>query len=442
MNPPLTAHATAAAIRAGTTSAREQALAAIARIEALDPAINAVPVRDFERALAAADAADARLAAGDTAPLLGVPMTVKEAFDIAGLPTHWGFAEHRNNIATTDAHAVARLKAAGAIILGKSNVPKGLGDWQSVNSIHGRTNHPLDPARTPGGSSGGGAAAVAAGMVPIELGSDVGGSIRVPAHFCGIWGHKPSWNAISSDGHRYPGTDGAETVLGVIGPLARDPQDLALMTDLLATLPLPRPAARARRVLVLTQHPETRTAHAVTEGVERAAAALARAGVEVVRDSDLLPDLTRQHAAYGDLLNVTFARSNPALHHTLPSLLKWLSMLDAQARSTRAWGVLFGEFDAVIAPPAATQAFAHDHSPLADRTLDIDGTPGPYDAHLAWAGLATYPGLPATCMPVGLIDGLPTGVQVITNLHQDHRAIEIAALIAEHLSPSPQGAIA
>ncbi|UUL83552.1 amidase family protein [Sphingomonas qomolangmaensis] len=434
--PPSTAHAIAAAIRAGTTTAREQALAAIARIEALDPAINAIPVRDFDRALAAADAADARLAAGDTAPLLGVPMTVKEAFDIAGLPTHWGFAQHRDNIAVTDALAVQRLKAAGAVILGKSNVPKGLGDWQSVNSIHGRTSHPLDPTRTPGGSSGGGAAAVAAGMVPIELGSDIGGSIRVPAHFCGVWGHKPSWNAISTYGHRYPGTDGAETVLGVIGPIARDPQDLARLVDLLTTLPLPRPQTPPKRVLVLTEHPEARTAHAVVEGVERAATALERVGVEVVRSSDLLPDLARQHAGYGDLLGVTFARSDPSLHATLPSLLKWLSMLDAQARNTRAWGALFAEFDAVIAPPAASQAFAHDHSPLADRTLDIDGTTAPYDAHLAWAGLATYPGLPVTCMPVGLAGGLPTGVQVIADLHQDHRAIEVAALIHQQLEAS------
>lgn len=424
--------AVAAAIRAGETSARAETEAAIARIEAGDGAINAVVVRDFDRARAAADAIDARAATADAMPLLGVPMTVKEAFDVEGLPTHWGFAQHAGNIATSDAEAVRRLKAAGAIVLGKTNLPKGLGDWQSVNSIHGRTNHPIDPARTPGGSSGGSAASLAAGYVPIEMGSDIGGSIRVPAHFCGIWGLKPSWAAISSDGHRYPKTDGAETVLGVVGPMARSGEDLAVMLDLLSALPLPPPRP-TRRVLALTQHPETLTAAACVEAIERAAEALARAGIEVIRDHPALPDLARQHEAYGKMLNVVFARSQPDLHHTMPTLLAWLSWLDAQARSTRAWAALFEEVDAVIAPPAATLAFPHDSRPLAERTLDIDGVESPYDAHLAWAGLATYPGLPACVVPVGRFDGLPGGVQVMCAPHCDHDAIAIAQIIDTQL---------
>uniref|UniRef100_UPI00402B0579 UMG-SP-1 n=1 Tax=uncultured bacterium TaxID=77133 RepID=UPI00402B0579 len=424
-----TALATAAAIRSGATTARAETEAAIARIEALDGAINAVVVRDFDRALAAADAADARIQAGDTAPLLGVPMTVKEAFDVEGLPTHWGFRQHAGNIATSDAEAVRRLKAAGAIILGKTNVPKGLGDWQSVNSIHGVTNHPLDPTRTPGGSSGGSAAALASGMVPLELGSDIGGSIRIPAHFCGVWGLKPSWGAISSHGHRYPGTNGAETPLGVIGPMARSPDDLAAMLDLLATLPMPRASRPPRRVLAITDHPAIRTSAVCRDAVDTAAEALAGAGIEVIRSTDLLPDLARQHHAYGQMLSVAFARSDPTLHASLPNLLTWLSWQDAQARNTRAWGRLFGEVDAVIAPPAATQAFAHDHAPQANRTLDIDGVASPYDAHLAWAGVATYPGLPAVVVPVGTANGLPVGVQVITDFHRDHDAIATAALI-------------
>lgn len=428
-----TALATAAAIRAGETSARAETEAAIARIEAGDGVINAVVVRDFDRARAAADAIDARGPAGDAMPLLGVPMTVKEAFDVAGLPTHWGFPHHAGNVATSDAEAVRRLKAAGAVILGKTNLPKGLGDWQSVNKIHGRTRHPLDPDRTPGGSSGGSAASLEAGYVPIEMGSDIGGSIRVPAHFCGVWGLKPSWSAISSLGHRYPGTDGAETVLGVVGPMARSGDDLAAMLDLLVELPLPRTDRPPARVLALTAHPATPTAAACIEAVERAAEALARAGVEVIREHPALPDLARQHEAYGKMLNVVFARSQPDLHHTLPTLLAWLSWLDAQARSTRAWGALFGEVDAVIAPPAATLAFPHDGRPLAERTLDIDGVESPYDAHLAWAGLATYPGLPACVVPVGRFDGLPGGVQVICGPTRDHDAIAIARLIDTQL---------
>lgn len=425
-----TALETAAAIRAGATTALAACEAAVARIEERDGTINAVVVRDFDRARAAARALDA--AGPDDRPLFGVPMTVKEAFDVAGLPTHWGFTQHAGNIARSDAEAVRRLKAAGAIILGKTNVPKGLGDWQSVNSIHGRTNHPLALDRTPGGSSGGSAAALAAGYVPIELGSDIGGSIRVPSHFCGVWGLKPTWGAISSLGHRYPNTDGAETVLGVIGPMARSGDDLAVMLHLLSALPLPR-STRAHRVLALTEHPATRTADACVEAVERAAEALASAGVEVIRDHPALPDLARQHDAYAKMLNVVFARSQPDLHHTMPSLLAWLSWLDAQARSTRAWGALFEEVDAVIAPPAATLAFAHDHRPLADRTLDIDGVESPYDAHLAWAGLASYPGLPACVVPVGTFDGLPGGVQVLCAQHRDRDAIAIAQFIDTQL---------
>lgn len=420
----------ATAIAAGETSAREQCEAAIAQIEAGDSTINAVVVRDFERALVAADAVDAAVARGERRPLLGVPMTVKEAFDVAGLPTSWGFAHAAGNIATSDAVAVQRLKAAGAVILGKTNVPKALGDWQSVNSVYGRTSNPHDPSRTCGGSSGGAAAALAAGYVPIELGSDIGGSIRVPSHFCGVWGHKPSYGALNGYGHRFPGTDGAEAVLGVIGPMARRGSDLPLLLDLLADLPLPRDAAPARRVLVLTAHPATATAAAVIDGVERAAEALARDGVEVIRTHPALPDLMAQHDAYTALLGTVFARSDPTLHDTLPRLLPYLSMLDAQARNTRAWAKLFAEVDAVIAAPAATQAFPHDSRPQAERTLDIDGVESGYDAHLAWAGLATYPGLPATTFPVGTANGLPTGVQVLTDLNHDHLAIATARRIA------------
>lgn len=424
-----TALETAAAIRAGTTTARAETDAAIKRIERLDGAINAVVVRDFDRARTAADAADARLADGDAAPLFGVPMTVKEAFDVEGLPTHWGFRRHANNVATTDASAVRKLKAAGAIILGKTNVPKALGDWQSVNSIHGVTNHPTDPTRTCGGSSGGAAAALATGMVPLELGSDIGGSIRIPAHFCGVWGLKPSWGAISSYGHRFPGSDGADEPLGVIGPMARSGEDLALLLDLLTTLTLPRSNGAAKRVLVLTEHPDTRTAAACTEAVERAADALARTGIEIVRTTSLLPDLSQQHADYGRMLGVSFARMDPDMHWSLPGLLEWFEMQDAKARNARAWSALFAEFDAVIAPPAATQAFPHDHAPQADRRISIDGVDSPYDSHLAWAGLATYPGLPSTCVPVGSFAGLPAGVQVICDTHRDHQSIAIATLI-------------
>ena len=181
-------------------SSRELVDGAISRIEALDQKINAVVVRDFERARAAANDADAALARGERRPLLGLPMSVKEQFTIAGLPTTWGYPNFQDWRADCDCLPVQRLKAAGAVMLGMTNVPLGLADWQSYNEIYGTTNNPWDFARTPGGSSGGAAAALAAGFVPLELGSDIGGSLRAPAHFCGVFSHKPSLDLVSQRG--------------------------------------------------------------------------------------------------------------------------------------------------------------------------------------------------------------------------------------------------
>ncbi|MBY0521584.1 MAG: amidase, partial [Sphingomonas sp.] len=227
-----TALATAAAIRAGETTALAECEAAIGRIEAGDSDINAVVVRDFDRALDQARALDARVTAGDTSGVfLGVPMTVKESFDIAGLVSCWGFTEHADFVASEDAVAVQRLKRAGAVIVGKTNVPVALADIQTNNPVYGRTRNPISPDRVPGGSSGGAAAALAGGFVPIEIGSDIGGSIRTPAAFCGVWGHKPTYNALLSFGHNFPRTEGCGVALNVIGPLARDPDDLEALFE-------------------------------------------------------------------------------------------------------------------------------------------------------------------------------------------------------------------
>jgi len=193
-------------IRARAVSSRAVTEHFIDRIERLDGALNAVVVRDFARARDAADAADAALAHGEAVGALhGVPLTVKESYNIVGLPTTWGIPAFRDNIATTDAAVVASLRAAGAILLGKTNVPVELADFQSFNPIYGTTNNPWNPARVPGGSSGGSAVALAAGFTPLEFGSDIGGSIRNPAHFCGVYGHKPTWNIVPAQGHALPG---------------------------------------------------------------------------------------------------------------------------------------------------------------------------------------------------------------------------------------------
>jgi amidase len=420
---------TAAAIRAGETTALAECEAAIARIEARDGAINAVVVRDFARARAAASALDAQ--GPDERPLFGVPMTVKESFDVAGLPTSWGVAIHRDNIVDQDAVAVTRLKAAGAVILGKTNIPVRLSDWQADNPIYGRTNHPLDTALTPGGSSGGGAAALASGMVPLELGSDIGGSIRVPAAFCGVWGHKPTYGVLSDIGHRVPGTDGASAVLGVIGPLARDPEDLAVALDILADLPLPRPSidlARPR-ILLLTAHPAARVDSSIVSAIEHVGEVLGRAGAIVSRAAPPI-DLAAQHADYMRMLGIAMTRGGPARDGKVATLSHWFDLLDSQARLQRAWSALFEQVDAVIAPASGVNAFAHiAERNVARRTLSIDGEDTPFGVQFAWAGLATFPNLPATSVPVGTDPrGLPIGVQVIANRYRDHDAIAVAAL--------------
>jgi amidase len=192
------------ALAARRISAVELLERAIARIEYYNPAINAVVVRDYVRARAAAIAADAALAQGERRPLLGIPMTVKESFNVAGLPITWGIPMFQYWRPNEDAVAVARLKAAGAIIIGKTNVPFALSDWQSYNDVYGTTNNPWDFGRSPGGSSGGSAASVAAGFVSLELGSDIAGSLRAPAHFCGVFAHKPSYGLVPLRGHSWP----------------------------------------------------------------------------------------------------------------------------------------------------------------------------------------------------------------------------------------------
>lgn len=418
--------ATAAAIRAGETTALAECDAAIARIEGGDGEINAVVIRDFVRARDAARAVDA--GPKDGRALLGVPMTVKESFDISGLATSWGFAEHADHIATEDAVAVQRLKAAGAVILGKTNIPVGLADLQTNNPNYGRTRNPRNLDRVSGGSSGGSAAALAAGFVPLEFGSDIGGSIRVPAAFCGVWGHKPTFGMLDTDGHYFPRTQGAAPNLSVIGPLARDPDDLALALDLVSDLPLPKPAPRGVgdwRILILPQHPLAAAAAAVSAAVEAIGAAFAAARATVPYNSELLPDLKSQHEDYMRILAVAMARgaSSPSGPPSTPMIV----LLDRQAACRRAWRRLFREYDAVIAPAWGTTAFPHDDTPLADRIALVDGVTTPFAAQIAYPGLATFPLLPATSVPVGIDpDGMPIGVQVIADRYADHTAIAVA----------------
>ncbi len=193
----------------------------LARVERYNPRLKAIVWLDAARARERARAADAALAKGEIwGPLHGVPMTIKESYNVAGSPTTWGDPNLTNNITDTSALAVERLEKAGVVLFGKTNVPLLLADHQSYNAIYGTTNNPWDLSRTPGGSSGGSAAALAAGLTGIEAGSDIGGSIRIPAHFCGVFGLKPTWGVVAPKGQALPGSY-AYADMSVIGPLGR-----------------------------------------------------------------------------------------------------------------------------------------------------------------------------------------------------------------------------
>ncbi|QUD89246.1 amidase family protein [Phenylobacterium montanum] len=448
--PTATATELVEALAVGKVSAADLAEAAIARIEALDGAINAVVARDFAGARAAARAADEALARGERRPLLGLPMTVKEAHHTVGMPTTWGLKSSEGWVAEADSVGVERLKAAGAVILGKTNVPPHLGDWQSNNPVYGRTLNPHDHARSPGGSSGGSSAALAAGMVPLEFGSDIGGSIRVPAHFCGVFGHKPSWGLVPTAGHSPPGmVGGAEVPFGVVGPMARSAADLELALNVLAgpagieakALRVELPPARAARlsdyrVLVVDRHPLARTGRDVLSALHGLADRLEAAGAKVSRRSDKLPNLAAAHGFYMNLLGVIMNMGAPKREGGPPPLTaeEWVIGLHARENFRNQWEALFEDFDVVLAPPFGTAAFPHEDRPQGERTLTIDGEEVPYFSQLAWPGVATFPGLPATCAPIARThEGLPLGVQIIGGYWEDRTTIGFAGLMEREL---------
>jgi amidase len=462
-------------------SSRELVDAAIARIEALDPQINAVVVRDFERARAAADSADAALARGERRPLLGLPMTVKEQFGIVGLPTTWGDPKFKDWKPEVDSLVVQRLKAAGVIILGKTNVPLNLRDWQSYNEVYGTTNNPWDRSRSPGGSSGGGAAALAAGFVPLEFGSDIGGSLRAPAHFCGVFSHKPSLDLVPQRGSGPPQTPAIPVRgdLSVIGPMARSAADLALQLEVVAgpdelaegigyklALPPPRRDRLADfTVLVIDSHPLCPTATSITAALNGLAERLGKTGCTILRQSAKLPDLALTSRIFRELLSAFFMADLPAetmervaaaaktlspddqslaaeqLRGLTISHPDWIRKSRIRGGLRARWLALFQEVDVVLCPPMPTTAFPHDHSPQGARKVDIDGTMVPYNDQSVWAGIALLSGLPATTMPIGRTDaGLPIGVQIIGGYLEDKTTIAFASLVEREFggfSPPP-----
>jgi amidase len=466
-----TATGLAAALAARKVSAVELAEDAIGRIERHDAKINAVCVRDFGRALDAARAADTAIARGETRPLLGLPLTVKESYNVAGLPTTWGIPAQKDFRPPEDALAISRVKEAGGVILGKTNVPLGLGDWQSYNDIYGTTNNPYDLGRTPGGSSGGSAAALAAGYGPLSLGSDIGGSLRVPAFHCGVYAHKPTFAVVPSRGHTPPPFSPLpfDRDMAVVGPMARCALDLSLLFDVIAG-PDPMEAGTAYRlllqpprhdelknfrVLLIDSDPVLPTNAEVRSAIDELAANLVKAGVKVERRSPLLPDFATSTRLYMRMLLsflavgfppevyagvVATAASLPADDRSLRAERlrgvalchrDWVMAEGARAHLREQWRALFKSFDAVICPIMPTPAYPHDHSPEQEkRSINIDGKDYSYPDQLAWPGIATLPGLPATAIPTGLSpEGLPVGVQIVGPLFEDRTPLKLAELI-------------
>lgn len=459
----LSARQQAALVRRGKIGCLELLDHIITRVVRHDGQINAVVARCFDRARARAKRLDR--AKGRDGKLFGVPMTVKESFDVASLPTTWGMPEKRQQIASTDALAVQRLEAAGAVVFGKTNVPPMLADWQSANPIYGVTNNPWDLARSPGGSSGGAAAALAAGLTGLELGSDIGGSIRQPAHACGVFGHKSSYGLLPARGHApEPGITGAIDI-AVIGPLARSAGDLALVLDLLAQpdpldtglrVVLPRRTVasfKGLRVAVWPQHDAVETDAEISAGLAELAKFLRREGAKVSLTAR--PDFDPRQAfaislqLLGAALSIGPPGSNapaiaraealaaddrsPGAWLTRGMALRhadYLGLNERRHRLRRAWQVFFQDWDVLLCPAFATPALPHTREPPESRRIAVNGHDQDGGRLMFWPLLAGAVHLPATVAPLGLNKaGLPMGVQIIGPLHADRLTISVAGLL-------------
>jgi amidase len=434
-----------------------------ARIERYNPDYNLVISFDLDRARKEAAEADRKRSAGEEAgPLAGLPMTIKECYESEGMVASCGFEFLRDHRPERDADAVAKLRQAGAIIFGKTNLPQGASDWQSFNPIYGLSRNPWDPTRSPGGSSGGSAGAIACGFSAVELGSDIGGSIRIPAHFCGVFGHKPSYGVVPMRGH-IPPMPGSlyEVEMGVGGPLARSASDLALMLPILAR-------DDKARLLKPPRHEQLRDFRAgvfMGEGsdylldggygamLESYIADLEKAGAQITRVS-LPVDPQESYEVYLHTLFSIVGASAPGeseifasfadgdetgiagklSRYMASSLPEWFGLCEKRAAIMAAWARFFESFDVLLTPQVPILAFPHMadgkgvHSEQLERRIIVNGREEPY-LDFTWQGLATVANLPATCMPTGRqVDGLPGGLQIIGPFMEDATAIRFAEL--------------
>jgi amidase len=440
-----------AAIRAKEVSSRELLELFLARHDELNPAINAVVTLDIERARAAATAADAATARGEWfGPLHGLPTTIKDAIETGGLRSTGGARELATHVPTADAPAVARLKAAGAFVFGKTNAPRWSGDLQTFNELFGTTNNPWDLRRTPGGSSGGAAAAVATGLTSFELGTDIGGSVRIPSSWCGVCGHKPSWGLVSQRGYLdHVGGGLTDADLNVFGPIARSARDLDLLLGVLAGPDADRAAAwrvelaapRHRdlsgyRIGTWLDDPAATVDSEVGDLLQDAAAALARGGAQV--DGSRPPiRLAQAVELFGELIAAAVSPSaDPDIGDAQSgSHRHWLERDEARARMRLAWAEWFTDHDVLLCPVMPMAAFGHDQDrPFTERTVEINGSPRRHLDTLAWTGLVGVSYLPSTVVPIGRTRaGLPVGIQVVGPYLEDRSSLAVAAHLEQAL---------
>lgn len=452
-----------AALDAGAVEPVEVTELFIARIEARNPELNAVVVPTFERARLAARKAALR-GRGVLGRMLGLPITLKESTQVAGLPASAGIRAQAEYAPEQDGRVAAALFAEGVALLGKTNIPVALGDWQSDSPVYGRTNNPWDLARTPGGSTGGGGAALAAGMTPFEIGSDIGGSIRVPAAYCGVYGHRPSETAVPKSGG-FPGRElpNPAGIMSVQGPLARSVDDLELGMDVIAgpdigeergwRLDFPEPRAERLgdfRVAVLPESGLGRASAEMRERVEDLAGFLEERGTRVEVAGPAI-DEQAYFLDYVRLLNMqnTVGRSREQREARASALramggeralaqaegmtmdaAEFHALLERRERARRTWEAFFMDWDVVIAPMALDAAFPHQTAAFDDRRLDIDGEEVDYFLNILYPMWAIYAGLPSTAFPGGLNSaGLPLGLQAIGPYLEDRTTLRFAGLL-------------
>lgn len=472
IDPFSSARAMLAALRERSISAVELLHEHRSRFQSLNPDLNALVQPDFERNAEAAIAADERRARGEDAPLLGLCLTVKESLNVEGLHTTVGMAQWQAFRSRHDAPIVTRIKAAGGAIMAKTNVSPMLADWQAANPVYGRTANPWDLSRTSGGSSGG-AAAVAAGLTPLDFGSDIAGSIRVPAAFCGVYGHKPSETAVPRSG-QYPiaPMPNSVGVMAAQGPIARSAEDLELALDVVAgadagedvawRLSLP-PARRERlkdfRVALMPWQSWIAVDSGIATAAENVCAQLGRLGAVVkTAQPEILGDHRRHYELFLSMLAaVTSARLTDDERRQRLEVLKsrddqwaaaqrqalegpasrYIAWNGQREQIRAAWRAFFRDWDVVIAPAWLAPAFPHREQPWPATpeslrgTIEVNGKSVLYELGNFYPSVATFPGQPATVFPAGINHaGLPIGLQAIGPYLEDRTTISFAALLA------------